>query len=97
MGYMARPTPQTYNAVKPTFVMRVCIGCGAPASWRLDRKGRPYHYCPNCGIRLWIYHPKSMAGLSIVHALLVRSGVQKFRQTVAMSEMRRSIRAPLSV
>jgi hypothetical protein len=94
---MARPTPPPINIVKPTFVLRVCIGGGAAAGWRFDRNGRHFHYCPNCGIRLWIYHPKSMAGLSIVHALLVRSGIQKFRQSVAMSEMRRSIRAPLSV
>ena len=85
------------NVVKPSFVLRVCIGCGAPAAWRYDKKRRPYHYCPNCGIRYWIYHPKAMAGISLVHSMVLRYGVQKFRQTVAQAEMRRAMRAPISV
>lgn len=85
------------NVVKPTFVLRVCIGCGASAAWRYDRKRRPYLYCPNCGIRLWIYHPKAMAGIQIVHSLVLRTGISQFRKAVAMSEMRRSVRAPLTV
>lgn len=83
------------NVVKPTFTLRVCIGCGASAAWRYDKKGRAHHYCPNCGLRIWIYHPKSMQGIAIVHSMVLRAGVQKFRQSVAMSEMRRAVRAPL--
>lgn len=85
----------TVNVVRPTFVLRLCIGCGAQAAWRYDRKRRPYHYCPNCGIRFWIYHPKAMAGIELVHAMVLRAGVQQFRKSVAMTEMRRMVRTPM--
>lgn len=85
------------DALKPGFALRICIGCGAGAAWKYDRKGRPFHYCSNCGLRIWIYHPKSLQGIALVHALVLRHGVQKFRQSVAMNEMRRSMRSPISV
>lgn len=92
---MARAVAEAQATLKPTFQLRICLGCGAAAAWRFDVKRRPYHYCGDCGLRFFVYHPKSMHGLSMLHGMVLRSGLQKFRQAVAQAEMRRSMRSPL--
>lgn len=75
----AIPPEQT---LKPDFALRVCIGCGLGAHWKFDRRGRPFHYCSDCGLRIFIYTWRALTGLQIAHDLVIRSGVQRFRMAV---------------
>ena len=71
--------------LKPPFELQVCVACGVPAGWRYDRKkGRPYHFCPHCGIRIFIYNIQALAGMQVLHDMVLRAGPLRIREAVRL-------------
>jgi hypothetical protein len=68
--------------LQPSCPLRLCIGCGLRAEWRKDRKGRPFHFCGHCGIRIFIYNVTGLTGLELAHDLVMRSGPQRFQRAI---------------
>lgn len=69
--------------LKPTFELKVCVTCGFPAEWRFDRKKtRPYHFCPHCGVRIFIYNIQGLAGMQVLHDMVLRAGPLRIREAV---------------
>ena len=66
----------------PTVKLRVCIICGAESFWKSDRAGRPYLSCPSCNVRIFPHSRASISGIEVVHEMVVRSGINRFRQAV---------------
>lgn len=87
MSKGAVPGPAEY-ILEPTFELQVCFACAMPASWKYDRRKRPYHYCPHCGIRLFIYHLNGMIGLQMLHETVMRNGPGRWRQYLQGRAMR---------
>lgn len=77
MGESAIPSP--IDLLKPSFQLRVCICCGMRAAWRFDKRKRPFHYCPHCGIRIFIYSIRALVGLQILHEIVLRTGPQRIQ------------------
>lgn len=68
--------------LKPSAPLRVCPSCGVPASWRYDKKGRPFHYCPHCGTRVFMYTVTGLVGFELLHQTVVRNGPTRQRNLV---------------
>lgn len=66
----------------PSMALRVCPFCGVPASWRYDKKQRPFHYCGDCGARVFIYTLRGLVGFELLCQTMVRSGVGRHRNLV---------------
>jgi len=81
---------------QPAFQLKVCPFCGMPAYWKFDKKGRPYHSCGFCQTKLFIYGHVALSGIEVLHEMVIRSGIPRFRQAVQTRAMRRIQRAPTS-
>jgi len=79
---MARKSVVSSGVAMPSIKLKVCIFCGMPNGWKLDKVGRPYLSCGNCTIRVFPHGPSSIAGIELLHEMLVRSGIARFRQAL---------------
>lgn len=70
------------HLLKPSAPLKVCPFCAVPANWRFDKKGRPFHYCGDCGARVFIYTIRGLIGFELYHQMIVRSGVVRHRNLV---------------
>lgn len=80
---------------KPSRELRVCVFCGMPGGWRYDRVGRAYFSCPFCRTRLFLHSHAGIAGTELLHELVFRAGVQRFRQLVQQRAARSLPKAPV--
>lgn len=90
------PTPNQDGYSHPGFNLRICIFCGAPAKWKLDRKGREYISCGFCQSKTFVYGQMAFTGIQIIHEMLMRSGADRYRRTIQMKmaeQLRRLIRS----
>jgi hypothetical protein len=91
---MAKPLVAPVDVLlRPTFALRVCPSCGVPASWRYDKKGRPFHYCGHCGTRVFIYTITGLVGFEMLHQFVVRNGPIRHRNLINRTVGQRIARA----
>lgn len=89
--------PTTPALLRPDFQLKVCPACAVPAQWRFDKKRRPFHYCADCGIRIFIYTAAALCGVKLIHEFVVRFGPVRWRGNVQQLVSRRvsvAARAP---
>jgi len=79
---------------QPGFQLRLCLYCGMPAHWKIDKKGRPYHSCGFCQTKLFLYGHTAFSGVEILQELILRSGLQRFRRAVQARTAKRVQRVP---
>jgi len=77
--------------LQPAFEMTMCPFCGMPARWRFDKKGRPMHFCAECGIRVFIYGSAGLVGFEMLYQLAARVGPVRWRQEAQSRITRRHV------
>lgn len=80
---MGKPVVVATDALlRPSGPLRICPSCAVPAAWRFDKKGRPYHYCGNCGTRVFLYSVTGLIGLELARDAVLRMGPTRHRNMV---------------
>jgi hypothetical protein len=70
------------NVAKPRTRLRICIFCGVPGMWRIDRRGRYFFSCSDCRTRVFMHSHTAIAGMEHLHELAMKCGPARLRQIV---------------
>jgi hypothetical protein len=77
--------------LRPAFELTSCPFCGMKAAWRWDRKNRPFHYCGDCGVRVFLYSSAGLVGFEMLCEVMRRVGPLRWRQEAQSRITRRQI------
>ena len=80
-----KPNPEY---AQPDFELKVCLICASALKWKYDKRGRPYVGCGNCQSKIFVHGRIGLTGVKILHDLVMRMGVSRFRQVLTQHVLR---------